>query len=226
LEKVLRGLGGAEVVDRLKSIELTGKTVRPTAGGKTIEFPVVTRIVYPDRYRQDLTLPSGQGRVTTIVSPTGSFLVTSVGTVPMPDDQRHQIETTIMRNPISLMKSRRDQTFTAMGHGTAEIEGSRLELLEVLAGGEATTLALDPVTGRVHVVRYTHRDISAVPKEETEIAYSDFREVQGVVYPFEAIGKIGGQTAFLNRLDTVRANPQMDLSLFSVSLPPMERTTP
>ncbi len=215
-------MGGAAVIDRIKSLEFRGRSVRRTAVGGENELQITTRIVFPDRYRQDISLPGGS--LATILGPEGAFLVPSQGgSIPLPEEQRLEIEMAIMRNPVALLKTRRDKTFMTLGAGSGESDGKRVELLTVLSGGESTTLSLDMQTGRIMRMRYTHRDAQAVEREMIEVIYSDFRPVDGLTYPFAAEGTVEGGVSFSNRLESLIINGAVDLSLFVPPPPSVEK---
>lgn len=213
LARALEGLGGAAPVDQLRTLELHGRTTR-MLGGRTTELEVITRVAFPRLYRQEIILPIGS--VATLIGPDGAFIVTTQGaestTLPLPEAQRREIESGIMRNPVVLMKTRRDPTFEVVAAAPAEIDGRKVEQAHVLSGGESTLISVDAESGRVVQASYGQR--SGDKDVPVVVRYSDFRPIGGLVYPYESRGTVDGQPAFTTILQSVIVNASLDPSLF------------
>ncbi len=215
LKRALEGMGGAGVVDRVRSFVLTGKTTRYLGTeGLTLELPVVTTIVFPRWYRQDLLGPTGT--LSTILGPDGAYLVGEPGRppVPIPGQQVSEIETALMRNPLALLKTRRDATFEVVE--SAPAPDTAVGQMIVLSGGESTLVSLEATTGRIVRIEYETRAPTGEKGVKLDIAYSDFREVNGLVYAFHISGVRNGQPVFVTQLEEVDVNKSVDPALFRV----------
>ncbi|MEX0878887.1 MAG: hypothetical protein WEF99_18535 [Thermoanaerobaculia bacterium] len=177
----LDGMGGGAAVDRVRSLELRGELVEQTPDGE-IRAGFVERIVFPDRYRRDLTIASTT--LSTLVIPEGAFVLGPQGARRLSPKDRARLEKEVMRKPLALLKTRRDQTFMALGGPDGEIDGKRVEQLIVLSGGDSTTAWLDPATGRIVRTDYSVVGGAAGGEHRSEVRYSDSRRAGDLMYPF------------------------------------------
>ncbi len=203
----LEGMGGAAAVDAVRSMELRGRSLRTGLDGRPVEVKTTTRILFPDRYRQDIETPTGA--LSVVIGPGGAFLVApgdegAPRGTPLPPEQRREVEISVMRNPLALLKTRRDQTFEAIFGGEEEVGGRPVELVQVLSGGVSTLLSVERETGRVVRLRF----------DALEVLYSDFRPSGRLVYPFAAEGRSEGKTTMTTSLETILVNGAMPPSLF------------
>src|SRR5262245_44332385 len=107
LKSALEAMGGAAAVDQVRSLELRGSLEEAESGG-SVRAALVERIVFPDRYRRDVTLASAT--ISTLLTPDGGFLIGGGQTRRFPHDETDRLEKEVMRNPVALLKTRRDQT--------------------------------------------------------------------------------------------------------------------
>src|SRR5262245_3177288 len=104
IRKAIDAMGGAAVVDGIKTLELRGKATRKFPGGNAVDFSSTTYMLFPDQYRQDVTLPMRS--LVTVWTPQGAFTDMGDGPVILPDAQRTAMEQGLRRNLVGLMKSR------------------------------------------------------------------------------------------------------------------------
>jgi hypothetical protein len=212
LEKALRGMGGAAAVDRVASLQLTGEFADP-APGQESRARMVESIFFPDRYRLDLTV--GTVTLSTILNRTGAFLETPQGSWRLPEGEQRELEKSVMRNPLALLKTRRDPTFDALGAAAGEVAVRQAEQLVILSGGDATTLWLEPDTGRITEMDYT---IPGGGKQKAPrrrvVRFSDFRATGSLVYPFIAETADDDQPSSTVRLDSVVVDALMNAGAF------------
>lgn len=202
LDRALAAMGGAAKVDAIKSTRTAGTVAQQTPQGE-MQIKTVSLYAAPGRYRQEITLPFGT--VTAVLLPDGGFVVTPQGVQDLPASQREQLYQTAQRNPLVLLKARRDQGFTAVATGNGEVDGTPVELVQVMAGGEPTTLAIDPQTGRVLRVSYRGAGPTGAPGEIAK-TYSDFREVGGIPFPFKVVESFDGQPASTTAIESIEVD--------------------
>ncbi len=203
IARAVEGIGGAAAVDGVKTLELRGKGTRkaPT-GPEVLPVETTTRILYPDRYRQDLTLPFGT--MSTIITPKEGFLLAGeMGAMPLPEEQRAALSTSFRRNLVTLLRARKAPSFAAVKTGTATVDGTAVELVKVNESGETVTLAVDPASGHVLRASYPNAKAGVGPPGELSISYSDFRKAGSLVYPFTSIGMLNGEKVYESKLESV-----------------------
>ncbi len=216
LNRALEGMGGAGPVDRVRTLVLTGRTRRYLGpDGLAPELPFRTTIVFPRSYRQDLLAPTGP--LSTILGPEGAYLAGGPGQPPLqlPEFQRREIEAALMRTPVVLLKTRRDPTFDVFG--TARAAEAPFEQVTVWSGGESTVLSLEPGTGRIVRLEYEMRDPAGASGAKISIAYSDFRDVDGLVHAFHITGTREDRPLFETWIEQLVVNQDVDPALFRVA---------
>jgi hypothetical protein len=214
IRKAVEGMGGAAAVDGVKTLELRGKATRKFPGGNNVDFASTTYLLFPDLYRQDVTLPMGS--LVTVWSPQGAFTDMGDGPVILPDAQRTAMEQGFRRNLVGLMKARTSPGFraTAKGPGTTST-GAAVELVEVTSQGHTTTLGIDAASGRVLMAKWEGRIGAGGEPGETVTEFSDFKAVPGgLTYPYALSSVFAGNPTHSVALESVVVNGAMDPTLF------------
>lgn len=215
IDKAVRAMGGAAAVDKVKSLEIRARGTRRLPGGSDIEVQTTTRIVFPDRYRQDTTLPGGT--VSTILGPLGAFLtIETAGALPLPDEETATLKRTVRRNLVALLQARKEPSFSPAATLSGKEQG---DSVGVNVGGETLTLKLDPKTGHIREADFIGSS-GAGAQGRIVVNYSDYRPVDGLMYPFALSGTFDGQPSFDSKLDSVTVNPTLADALFMPPPPP------
>jgi hypothetical protein len=209
------GMGGVAVVDGVKALELRGKATRMFPGGNNVDFASTTYLLFPDHYRQDVTLPMGS--LVTVWSPQGAFTDMGDGPVILPDAQRTAMEQGFRRNLVGLMKARTMPGFraTAKGAGTTST-GDAVELVEVASQGHTTILGIDAASGRILLAKWQGRIGAGGEPGETVTEFSDFKSVPGggLIYPYALSSVFAGNPTHSVALESVVVNGALDPALF------------
>jgi hypothetical protein len=166
--------------------------------------------VYPDRARQDVETP--MGNMTMVVSPDAAFLTApQMGTRDMPASMRTDMADEMKRDLLYIAQHASDSSVTITPGATEKIGSVDAQALNVNSGGAALTLYVDPATGRVLRSRYMTNGQNG--PMEVVADFSDWRNVDGVMFPFKEHRSQGGEESDVQITD-LKVNPPVDPKLF------------
>jgi YHS domain-containing protein len=213
IQRALEGFGGAEKVDGLQSARWEVKTVYEQEGKKT-EMLQATTVALPDRIRLDYaygTFSEGHALANgRLVEVSGAGQVT-----PLPEDLRDFVKRRLYREPLAILRARNQPGFVAFAAGSGEVDGQKVDWINVGFAGATTKLGIEPKTGRVLAAVYRGR----APSKMGEVCrmYSDFKAVAGGVtvphlWAVTYDGKPSGGTRPSSR--TVALNIPIEPNLF------------
>ena len=220
IDRVLAGMGGAGRVDSVKTLILVGKT-RTTSPEGPVETEDRTTIRFPHFYRFDITVEAG--KFSKLAIPEGVYLLGPTGAVQLPEAEKRAVESSIMRNPLVLMKTRRDRAFWASSGGVGRIGGRAVDLLDLRVVLDSMTLAIDRENGRVLELRYKTRGGEPEKEALMTVSYSDFRKVDGLSFPFVSESSFDGKKVSESRLREIQVDRSVDARLFQ---PPLVLAAP
>ena len=213
LKKAVDTMGGAEAVDAVKSLELHGSSKRVLPNGQEWSLNTVSYYAFPDRYRQEATLPIG-GTLVTLVSPQGAFLQTGqTGGVQLPDEQRVEITRSIARNPLMVLQRRAQLKPTI--EANEKIDGKDAVILKFDEEIGSTKVALDTKSGEILQIIYSTAGGIDAKQAEMTVSYSDYRPAGNVRFPYASTGTVGGKPAFSFKAEKVVVNGALDDKLFA-----------
>lgn len=214
IKLALKGFGGAERVDSMTNVEVR-IAIAYKSGNQVTTGERVWKAAFPGRFREDESWgkSSGYGHG---LSPDGGFQFDSKHSWKVVPSVRSYMEREFLREPLALLKARRDPGFQAAAAGRVQVGESEVELLKAALRGMTVTMAIDPETGRIVQVRYEGRAggaIGAVTKD-----FSDFRATDGLVLPFRRQITFNGK-AVTNpsvEVQSVKVNTPIDSALFAL----------
>ena len=162
-------------------------------------------LAFPDTLRQETIRPTFT--LTSIITPSDSFVVVNNAARPMPEASRTAIQKELNHDLVVLLRSRSRPDFKA----SLSSDGS----VDVELPGFTTTLGIDPGTGRVLSQTYTGRGPGGVVGQIV-INYSDYRTVEGLSLPFKTTATFDGQPfpALSATSEAITVNGQIDPSAF------------
>lgn len=211
LDQAADSMGG-EVVDSMETFRLTGDAVQSTPQGD-LQIKITATFRYPDSLRQELELPFG--KVAMVLSPNGAFADTPQGVQELPDSQRETIESSARRSPLMMLRSRDAEDFVATAAGNGEVDGTPIELVQVEYKGDVTTVGIDPQTGRLLQMSYRGSGgIGGAPGDVVQ-TFTDFREVDGLTYPFAMSSTFNGQPSASVSIEEIEVDPDLEEGLFT-----------
>ena len=196
IAKAVEAFGAGSKLDQLRSLQ------RTDLRGNQVKN--ILTVAFPDTLRQETVRPNFT--LVSVITPADSFVTVSNRTRPMAEDNRAAIYKELNRDPIFLLRARTRPDFKASG-----TEDS----VDVELAGFATTLGIDPGTGRVVSQTYRGRGPGGVVGQIV-INYSDFRTVEGLSLPSKTTATLDGQPfpALSATTEAITINGQIDPSSF------------
>jgi len=201
VRKVQEFAGGKAAIDAVTAVRQTASRNMVTPQGP-MSADTVTLVQYPDSLRQEMTLP--MGKVTTVLAPGASFVITPMGTQDLPGSQRDQAAGELKTEVVNVLKNvdNPKYTFTTAGtDGTAQI-------LAVGAEGSTVRWVVDPATGRLL------RTIRSGQAGETVTEYTEWKKFGNLNFPTAAQMTRAGEKAGDMRVTNVEVNPTIDANAF------------
>ena len=202
---LLETMGGADVVDQVASLRASGTVQQMTPQGE-MEIQVAQTHVFPSKVRQELTLPMGS--ITMVATDAGGFMTSPQGTMDLPASRADSMRRSAMRDPLALLKMRDDPSFSATTLDPVELDGTPLERLQIEVGEDVVVAAIDPDSGELRQLSYRDQGPSGAPGEVVE-TFSDWREVDGLTYPFAVVGTFDGEQVSATALESLEVNPEV-----------------
>ena len=215
LERAVDAAGGAERLASLEALRSRSTTQMSGPMGQ-MELSATGLRVYPGKAREEVQTPMGQ--MVMVTTPDAAFMITPRGEAPMPPSRAEESRKGLWHEPVALLRAfvGRDQRdgFSAVAAGSAEVEGTPVERVEVEVEGTVTTLAIDPETGRVLALTYQGTGPQGSPGQVRSV-YSDFREVEGLVYPFSTVSTFEGERMSAVTVESLEVNPEIPEDAFA-----------
>jgi YHS domain-containing protein len=190
IEKAVVAMGGTAKIDAMTSYQSRGATLQNGPDGSR-EVKTALTIVFPDRIRHEQTIPSF-GVVATVVAPGQAFITTPRGTRPMLELQRAEQQKQDKRNAVVILRARKNADFKAVSAGPGKIGETVVEQVAVEFDGVATTLGIDPASGRILSLSFRGRGHDGVIGTIARV-FSDFRNVDGLNLPFKMSVSFNGE---------------------------------
>jgi hypothetical protein len=203
-------MGGAETVDGAESLALSGTVSQATPQGE-MEVTVSETHVFPDRVRQQITLPFGT--MTMVMVGDSGFAITPQGVVDIPESQLGAIRQSARRNPLALLKARNDPGFTATVLPAGDHDGAPLDRLQIELAGDVTVVGIDRESGELRQLSYQGNGPTGAPGEVVE-TLTDWRSVGDLRYPFAMVGTFAGETMQRVTLTAVELDGEVDEAAF------------
>jgi YHS domain-containing protein len=207
--RAIEGFGGSAKLDAITSLEW--KRVRTyQVGGEDKEHTILTRMAFPDRFRVDEIWHSGSSW--DFVNGIAGYRVASDGEWPMDEMVRREFIKAMRRSPIVLLKARGEPGFQSVRTGNGMVGEQGVEWLSIGLDGATTTLGVHVPSGRVLCVQYRGRAPAAIGKVTQ--TFSDFRDLDGIVYPFTVTTSLNDTPGLSRTFASVTVNARFDNQLF------------
>jgi predicted Zn-dependent peptidase len=194
LEKALQVMGGSDKIKAVKSYAFKGDMV---AQGMTMAAEGI--IVYPDRIKFTINTPGGQ-MVMKIKGGKG-IAQTAQGNFPLPETQVKPMLENNLRDPLYVFQNLDKYQVQYVG----DKKFTDLDTVDLLISGPVTChYFIDKKT--FQVVGCQYQGVTQSGPATMEDTYSDFRMVEGVLFPFKTIGKANGQIASEMNIKELKLN--------------------
>ena len=215
--KVVAALGGEAKLASIKSIKSSSTQIRKTPQG---DFPMEMEatILFPDHLHAELQTP--QGTLQVVVTPDAGFVsMGSMGTRPMPEEQKAETLEQIKRDPIFIAAHWKDPNVFFYANGTEKVGDVEARIVDVNAAGAAIRWFVDPSNG--HIVKETYRTVGQSGPVQGETSMEDWKPINGLTLPLLRKNSQNGQDTSQTQYKTIEINPSVDPKLFEK---PAEKT--
>jgi len=212
IEIAIEAFGGEKILDGIRTLVIEAKVQNGMEGGGGAVLEVTTSIEFPNRFRREAKTP--EGSLVTVVTPDDSFVIVVDTLFDLSDYERFRLEDSILHHPIPLLKTRKDPTFRAISREPAEVDGSSTQLVDVEVMAKKTILALEEATGRILETRFTVVSETGGVPQSVVVRFSDFREVDGLVFPFSGSMTVDGVEIVSTSITHVTVNDALPNGLF------------
>lgn len=209
--KYVTARGGMDKIEALKTVEVAAK-----AQQQGVEFPAKLEWKSPESLRMEFTV-QGKTIVQAYDGKTAWMIMPLTGnTDPQKmsaDDTKDLQETAdFVEGPIINYKKKGNAVELL---GKDDVEGSPAYKLKVtLKNGDITYAYIDADSG------LEVKETAKVKKQGTEVEadsyFSDFRTVDGVMFPFSIENKMNGQTTMTFTIDSLKANGNLSDAVFQM----------
>jgi len=172
-----KALGG---LDKLAAVKDMSRTADASidAGGQQMKAKQISRSVAPSTFRQDQELPFG--KISVYSDGKTGWMSTPQGQQALPPPVLKQVQGEMFRELPTLLQSK---NVNAAGPGLLDITDGQ---------GNSTRLAIDEKTGVILTQTYQSVAMGGPPQTIVE-TYSDWRDVNGIRFPFKVVIEQGGK---------------------------------
>ena len=217
IERAVAGMGGAEKIDGLTSLQETGVAVTLQQQKET-EYKIVTTRLFPGYTRQEQARVFGTTAATIIdvysANDAFQFFKTdarsnlrSLSPAARADAMKQN-----RLNPLDVLRARKQADFKAATVGNSKAG----ETVMVTFDRIILQLVIEQDSGHIASISYRGRSRSTGEIGEITRTFSDYRAVDGLTYPFKIVGSFKGVSdpAQTYRTETLTLNAKIDPALF------------
>jgi len=202
---------GGEALKKLTSLEIktTGSIHAPTG---PMAVTVKVQVVLPDKSRVEVDL--GTTVITSGFDGKAGWLVLPQGTIDMPADLNAEALRGIdLTGGVGLYKKSLAGKTEAKFGGEKEVAGQKTWLVEWTGPPGNVKLYFDATTKMLVAVKYRNTTMAGVFEEERR--WSDFREVDGVKFPFHWVTYRDGGLYSDITVKELKLNEKIEASTFA-----------
>ncbi len=218
IEKATEAIGGAVRLDSLTSYQENATGVALTSQGES-QFRTVSTRVFPDRIRREQDSSFGKNINMLIAGEAYSIFQgqETRNVRPMRELQRQEFERTMSIHPIEILRARKRPDFKAVSRGLVRVADSSLEEVALGFARVRVRAGIDPKTGRLMTLTYLARNAGNGEIGEVTRTFTDFRNVDGLTWPFSWKGTFKGAADPTRSytINSVVINSKIDQTLFA-----------
>ncbi|MFQ6084185.1 MAG: insulinase family protein [Candidatus Aminicenantia bacterium] len=210
LKEIIQTSGGLKQFKKIKDVVIDQETKVTTPQG---EFEIKGRqiILYPDKLRDERTLPFGE--IVTVLNGDTGWMKTPQGIQDMPESIVKTSQESLARNFILLLINALKEEYKIQSLPSEEIEGKKAEVILIIdPKGKSVKLVVDPATRLIWKKSYQGK-LQAGPVNIEEI-FSDYREVNGLKVPFQIVVYVDSKKFSETKVTQVVINSGVSESLF------------
>jgi zinc protease len=215
LLSALQSAGGMPALSKILSFEFSATDMMAVATGDT---PVQRKlyVVYPDRFRLDTKIPMAGGTLATVVlgfDGTTGWASSPNGTIAVPPDQNVEfLRGILLTGAWGLYRAAQAGTLQAQSLGQRDFLGQKVDAIAVTMGEVQLVFYVDSATHLPFGASFS-QDTPQGRVETTQV-WSDYRDVQGMKFPFHNVTSRNGQKFYEETVEEVKVNTNPNLSIF------------
>lgn len=186
VELALKGFGGADKVDGLRSLQVVSTWVYGQGKNETVAKHNVIWSA-PDLFR-----------VEDVFNSTYGYTLNDKQSIQIEGKKHWSLAPSLyavghrqmLREPLILLTQRKQPGFVAIARGKETLDGVAVELVDVALNGATSTWYVESSTGRILEVAYVAQ---RTKNGLNVVKYSDFRDVSGLTLPFATSDSFNGK---------------------------------
>lgn len=206
LQKAISAMGEPKAIAALRSLRVK-QDVLQSSQGRSITAKRETTRVIPDRIFVTATAQTGQS-IIEVITPDFNYKQSGKMTVTLAPDELDQVRQQMRFDPIYVAQHPKD--FVATYVGKERMGNVAADVLKLENSGKDVLWKIDAQTGQL--LSSTLRK----PSGDSVTQFSDFRDVDGVNYPFKQHVQEPGRTLDTS-VEEVEFNPAIDDKIFQRS---------
>ncbi|HET9402559.1 MAG TPA: pitrilysin family protein [Candidatus Acidoferrales bacterium] len=201
---------GGDALAKIQSME-SSFSGHATMGQSEMPLNAKVVIVFPDRVRVDIKLPIGDlvqaydGKNGWVQNPQGAAAVP-------PDQNTEFIRTILLAGGWELLREASAGKVQAQFLGDRDLMGQRAQAVSVNADGIQMIVYLDPSTHYLAGARFNQDTPQG--KVETVELWSDYRDVQGLKFPYHTVTYRDGARFSESTTEDIKLNTSPEAHLF------------
>ena len=148
-----------------------------------------------------------------VINGRRGFMAAGGQKMPLPASRVEEARSQLRRDPFVLASLAGDPDLRVTARGTKNTGDAACRILDVSLAGTESRLCLDD-KGRIVEQSYTGRHPLDRKTGRVDIHFSDYREVEGMLFPFRQVVSFEGEQLVTVTVDSVEVNPTLSEALF------------
>jgi len=201
---------GGDALTKVQSLEASARG-EAAVGGTQVPVESKIYVLFPDHLRVDTKLPFGD--VTQGYDGKNGWLGNPQGSQAVPPEMNVEFaRSVLLAGGVGLFRAAVAGTLQAQALGTRDLMGQQTEGVAISDGALEMTIYLDPSTHLLMGARF-NQDTQQGKVESVEV-WSDFRDVEGVKFPYHSVTYRAGTKFSESTIQEVKFNTNPVPSLF------------
>ncbi len=214
LARIVARKGGLQRLLTVKTMKATATTTLMTPQGP-VAAETTTYVVYPDRFRVDASLSSGQ--IVQVYADGEAWIRSPLGVQQAPDTMRDEFRASVKRDLVPLLLRAHAGTARVKLLPDRQASGVSLAGIEISASDlEPVGIYADETTGLVAIQTYLTPGPGGA--EAAEEQFFDYRDVDGVQVAFKAVVRRRGAVVIERVVKALELDSPIDSALFKKPL--------
>ncbi len=188
-------------------------TVTSMLQGQATSIEQTLSVVLPDKLRRAINSPMGEQAI--VINGEHGFMAAGDHKMRLPDERIAESVAQLSRDLLVLVSRAGERELRIWSDGSSEVDGTSCRIIGVAYRGVDSRLCLDD-QGRVLTQSYDGRNPTDGSPGRVVIRFSDYRLVDGVLFPFRQQVSFDGVQLVELTVASLEINPTLDPSLFEL----------